>query len=338
MFYYLLKRLLYAIPIIIGVNVLTFSLFFMVNTPDDMARLRLGDKYVTPEAVARWKHSQGLDKPLFFNASTQGLHTLTDTLFFTKTLALFRFKFGLSQEGRAIQHDIYTRVWPSLALAVPTLIIGLLVNITLAILMVFFRRTYIETSGVLLCLGMMSISTLFYIIVGQFLLAKTLRLLPISGYLGGFESVRFLILPIIISVISAIGANTRWYRTLLLEELEKNYVRTARAKGLNELQILYRHILKNAMIPIVTSVVALIPLLFMGSLLMESFFGIPGLGSYTIDAIQQQDFEIVRVMVFLGTLFYIVGLILTDIVYTWIDPRISFSKARHALPSRSNTS
>jgi len=327
MLYYLFKRLLYTLPIIIGVNLLTFALFFMVNTPDDMARLRLGDKYVTPEAIARWKHNQGLDKPLFFNHDAPGLHRLTETLFFTKTVDLFRFKFGVSQDGRGISNDIATRIGPSLSLAIPSLILGLLVNITLAVLMVFFRGNYLDTGGVLLCLGMMSISTLFYIIVGQFLVAKVLQLLPISGYLDGVESLRFLLLPIIISVVSGIGANTRWYRTLFLEELEKDYVRTARAKGLNDIYILYRHILKNAMIPIVTGVVALIPLLFMGSLLMESFFGIPGLGSYTVDAIQQQDFDIVRVMVFLGTLFYILGLILTDIVYTWVDPRITF-KAR----------
>ena len=126
----------------------------------------------------------------------------------------------------------------------------------------------------------------------------------------------------VIGVIGGIGSGTRWYRTIFLEEINKDYVRTARAKGLSELRVLFRHVLKNAMIPILTGVVVVIPLLFMGSLLTESFFGIPGLGSYTIDAILAQDFSIVKAMVFLGSALYIIGLILTDISYTLVDPRI----------------
>jgi peptide/nickel transport system permease protein len=145
---------------------------------------------------------------------------------------------------------------------------------------------------------------------------------PISGYGQGLDSAKFLVLPVIIGIISAVGANTRWYRTLFLEEMGKDYVRTARAKGLPESAVLFRHVLQNALIPILTGAVVVIPLLFLGSLIVESFFGIPGLGSYTIDAINSQDFAVVRVMVFLGSLLYIVGLILTDISYTLVDPRI----------------
>jgi peptide/nickel transport system permease protein len=147
---------------------------------------------------------------------------------------------------------------------------------------------------------------------------------PISGYGGGLEAWRFLILPVLIGVVSGIGSSTRWYRTIFLEEVSKDYVRTARAKGLPETIVFFRHILRNAMIPILTGVVVVIPLLFMGSLLTESFFGIPGLGSYTIDAINAQDFAVVRSMVFIGSVLYIVGLILTDISYTLVDPRIRF--------------
>jgi peptide/nickel transport system permease protein len=168
----------------------------------------------------------------------------------------------------------------------------------------------------------MSISSLFYIISGQFLVSKLWHWVPISGYAGGIDSLRFLVLPVLIGVLGGIGASSRWYRTIFLEESGRDYVRTARAKGLSELRVLFRHVLKNAMIPILTGVVAVIPLLFMGSLLTESFFGIPGLGSYTIDAIQAQDFGVVRAMVFLGSALYIVGLILTDISYTVVDPRV----------------
>ena len=238
-------------------------------------------------------------------------------------MSLFVFNFGQADDGRDIGQDIKTRMWPSLAIAVPTLIIGLMVNITFALLMVFFRASYIDLGGVIFCVVIMSISSLFYIIGGQFLVGKLMQLVPISGYSDGLSAIKFVILPVLIGVISGIGGGSRWYRTLFLEEASKDYVRTARAKGFSELQVLFKHVLKNAMIPILTGVVVVLPTLFMGSLIIESFFGIPGLGSYTIDAIQAQDFAIVRAMVFLGSVLYIIGLVLTDLSYTLVDPRVS---------------
>ncbi|MFI3218456.1 MAG: ABC transporter permease, partial [Methylococcales bacterium] len=224
-----------------------------------------------------------------------------------------------------IGDDIQQRALPSLAVALPTLLLGLVVNISFALMMVLFRSSYLEQAGVVLCVVLMSISSLFYIIGGQFVFAKILKLVPISGYDDGLAAIKFLILPVLIGVFSGIGSGGRWYRTLFLEEVEKDYVRTARAKGLTETQTLFRHVLQNAMIPILTGVVVVLPLLFMGSLIMESFFSIPGLGSYTIDAINSQDFAIVRAMVFLGSVLYIVGLLLTDISYTLVDPRVRLS-------------
>jgi peptide/nickel transport system permease protein len=319
---YLIRRLLYAIPVLIGVNLITFLLFFGMNTPDDMARSHLGRKHVTQAAIERWKHSHGYDKPLFYNAKATGTQKFIETLFVTKSLHLFAFKFGSSDAGRNIGHDIGQRMWPSLALAVPVLLVGVLVNITFALIMVLFRGTGIDTFSVFFCVILMSISALFYIITGQFLVAKLLHLTPISGYDYGWSAIKFLILPVAIGVVGGIGVGSRWYRSLFLEEVGKDYVVTARAKGCSEWQVLYRHVLPNALIPIVTGVVVIIPSLFLGSLLMESFFGIPGLGSYMIDAISQQDYAIVRVMVFVGSVFYIIGLILTDITYTIVDPRI----------------
>ena len=321
---YLVRRLLYAIPILIGVNLITFALFFMVNTPDDMARMQLGVKRVTPEAIAKWKAERGYDKPLFINAEAAGTGVLTDTIFFTKSARMFVGDFGRSEDGRDITREITSRMGPSLAIALPTFILGLWVTVSLALLLAFFRATPLDFWGVVLCVAMMSISGLFYIIGGQFLISKLWRLAPISGYSAGLDAWKFLILPVVIGVISGIGSSTRWYRTIFLEEINKDYVRTARAKGLSELTVLFRHVLRNALIPILTGVVVVIPLLFMGSLLTESFFGIPGLGSYTIDAIQAQDFSVVRAMVFIGSVLYIAGLILTDISYTLVDPRIRF--------------
>lgn len=322
MFAYILRRILYAIPVLIGVNLITFILFFMVNTPDDMARMHLGQKHVTQAAIERWKQQHGYDKPLFINSQESGIQKFTQSLFFQKSLKLFVFDFGRSDSGRDISHDILQRMGPSLAIAIPILFLGLLANITFAMLMAFFRGTYLDLWGVVICITMMSISGLFYIIGGQFLIAKVLKLVPVSGYGDGLAAIKFVILPVLVGLIGGIGAGTRWYRTIFLEEINKDYVRTGRAKGLSEMRVLFKHVLKNAMIPILTGIVVVIPVLFMGSLVLESFFGIPGLGSYTIDAIQQQDFSIVRAMVFLGTILYIVGLILTDITYTLVDPRI----------------
>jgi len=325
MFAYLVRRVLYAIPILIGVNLLTFTLFFVVNTPDDMARMALGIKRVTPEAIEKWKQQKGYDKPLLFNGQAEGAGKLTDTIFFRKSASMFVLDFGYSDDGRSISREIQTRMWPSLAIALPTFVIGLLVAISFSLLLTLFRGTAFDTAGVAWCVFLMSISFLFYIIGGQFLASKLWHLVPISGYAGGLDGLKFVALPIIIGVAGGIGSSSRWYRTIFLEEAGKDYVRTARAKGLSELRVLFRHVLKNAMIPILTGVVAVIPLLFMGSLLTESFFGIPGLGSYTIDAIAAQDFSIVRAMVFLGSVMYIAGLILTDISYTVVDPRVRLS-------------
>ena len=321
---YIIRRILYAIPILIGVNVITFTLFFVVNTPDDMARLHLGVKRVTPEAIQKWKEERGYDKPLLYNADAEGVAKLTDTIFFQKSVKLFKFEFGRSDAGRDIGYDIRTRMWPSLAIALPVFVVGLATYISFALLMAFFRATYLDFWGVVLCVVMMSISSLFYIIGGQYLVGKVWNLVPISGYESGPSAIKFLILPIAIGIIARMGASSRWYRTIFLEEISKDYVRTARAKGLSELTVLFKHVLKNAMIPILTGVVVVIPALFLGSLIFESFFGSPGLGSYTIDAIDSQDFAIVRAMVFLGSVLYIIGLILTDISYTLVDPRVRF--------------
>ena len=319
---YLIRRILYAVPILIGVNLLTFLLFFGVNSPDNMARAQLGNKRISSVQIDQWKHLHGYDLPKFYNADQEGLNKFRLTIFFQKSLSLFNFNFGMSLEGRQISDDIRARMWPSLAIALPTLIIGVIVNISLALFAVLFRYSVFDLAGVFLCVILMSISSLFYIIAGQFLFAKWWQWFPISGYQSGWSSWRFVALPVMVGVLSGIGVGVRWYRSLFLEEMDKDYVRYARAKGLAEFIVLFKHVLKNALLPILTGLVVIIPSLFLGSLIMESFFGIPGLGSYTIDAIHAQDFEVVRVMVFIGTLLYLIGLVLTDISYALVDPRI----------------
>ena len=312
-------------PILFAINLLTFILFFIINTPDDMARMHLGQKHVTQESINHWKESRGYALPLFYDKAQSGIATFTHTLFYQKSVKLFYFDFGVSDQGRDIGYDIKHRMGPSLAIALPAFIIGLMINILGAILLVFFRDSILDVVGSIFCIVLMSISSLFYIIVGQYFFSKVMRLVPISGYDDGLIMIKFVTLPVIVSIASGLGAGVRWYRMLLLEELTKDYVKTARAKGLSEAYVLVKHVLRNALLPILTGVVVIIPSLFMGSLILESFFGIPGLGSYVIDAILQQDFAIVRAMVFLGSVLYILGLVLTDIAYVYADPRVRLS-------------
>ena len=226
---YLVRRLLYALPILLGVNVLTFLLFFVVNTPDDMARMHLGSKRVTEQAIVHWKSEHGYDKPLFCNYVASGRAALTDTIFFDKSMRMFVLDFGASDDGRDIAHEIKTRAGPSLAIALPVFVLGLLVNVSIALMMVFFRATYLDRLGVVLAVILMSISGLFYIIAGQYFLAKLWHLLPISGFASGIDSWRFVMLPVLVSIVAGMGSGTRWYRSIFLEEMSKDYVRTARA-------------------------------------------------------------------------------------------------------------
>lgn len=319
---HIIKRLLSAIPLLIGINLITLLLFFAVNSPEAVARAHLGNKHISQEQVNVWLESHGYQYPLFYNEQAKGTAAWTQTLWWQKAMPLFVFHFGMSDNGEDIDQAIKTRMWPSLALAIPLLIMGILTNIMFALFLLIFRYSLIDKIGNLLCVLIMSISPLFYIMVGQYLVARTWLWLPISGYVGGLSAWHFVLLPVIVGIVSGIGMGTRWYRSLFLEEVHQDYVRTARAKGQTEWQVLWRQVLPNALLPILTGIVVIIPSLFLGSLILESFFGIPGLGNYMLQAIQQQDYAIVRSMVFLGSVLYIIGLILTDIVYALVDPRV----------------
>ncbi len=327
---YIIRRALYAVPIVLGVVAVTFTLFFVVNSPDDMARRILGDKADSPELVEQWKREHNYHLPLFRNADAEGVGQVTNTLFFQKCARLLIFDLGRSDvSDRPVGAEIRRRMGPSLAIAVPTFLIGLLVDISTSLIIAFCRGTYLDRWGTVMCVLLMSVSSLFYIIGGQFVFAQWLKLFPISGFDWGASTPKFVFLPVLIGIVSGIGGNVRYYRTIMLEETSREYVRTARAKGLSESAVMFRHVLKNAMIPILTGAVMAIPMLFMGSLIMESFFAVPGLGSMTIAAIHAQDFAVVRSMVYIGSLLYLVGLLLTDISYTLVDPRITLGSGEN---------
>lgn len=321
---YLIRRVGYGVLILIGVNLFTFILFFTVNTPDDMARLNIGGKRVTQEQIEKWKTERGYDKPLYWNEREQGSAKATNTVFWDRSVSLFALNFGRSDAQNAIDigHEIKTRMGVSLQLAVPLFILQVIASVAFALLLVFFRHSRIDFWGVVLCVLMLSISSLFYIIVGQLMFSRMLHLVPMSGWAGGLSAVKFLMLPIGLCLLSRLGGEARLYRAMFLEEIGKDYVRTARAKGLSESVVLFRHVLKNALIPIMTSAGSYLPYVFLGSLVFESFFGIPGLGAFVIEAITGQDFAIVRSMVFLGAVLYIASNVVIDLAYTWADPRV----------------
>ena len=321
---FIVRRLGYGVLVLIGVNLATFFLFFTVNTPDDMARLNIGGKRVTQELIDKWKAERGYDKPLYVNPHRQGLEQVTETIFWERSISLFTLNFGRADAESAgdIGHEVASRMWVSLQMALPLFVLQVIASTAFALLLVMFRNSRLDFWGVVACVLMLSISSLFYIIVGQFLFSRVLKLAPISGYVAGLDAVRFLILPIGLSLLARLGGEARLYRAMFLEEIGKDYVRTARAKGLAEIVVLFRHVLRNALIPIITSAGSYLPYVFLGSLVFESFFGLPGLGAYVIEAIGKQDFAIVRTMVFVGSLLYIASYILIDVAYTWVDPRV----------------
>ena len=321
---YILRRLGHGLLVLLGVNLLTFFLFFSVNTPDDMARLNIGGKRITPEQIQKWKTERGYDKPLYWNEAKQGGEQLTETIFWERSVSLFTLQFGRADAESAgdIGTQVKSRMWVSLQLALPLFVLQLIASTLFALVLVFFRGSRIDFWGVVLCVAMLSISSLFYIVVGQFLFSRVLRLAPISGYVEGWTAWRFMLLPIGLSLLARLGTEARLYRAMFLEEMGKDYVRTARAKGLSEAVVLGRHVLRNALLPILTSAGSYLPYVFLGSLVFESFFGLPGLGAYVIEAISGQDFAIVRTMVFLGSLLYIASFIAVDIAYSVADPRV----------------
>jgi peptide/nickel transport system permease protein len=323
---YLLRRTLYGLLTVLGVIGLLFVLFFGVASPDDIARKALGER-AAPAALAQWKKNHGYDRPLFLNLEHGALDAsrYTDTLLFQQYRSLLTFDFGRSDaDDTPILERIRSGAGPSLTLALPLFVLEVLLAVALSLAVAFFRETYIDRMTAALCVLAMSLGTLIYIIAGQFLLGKLLRWFPISGFDADQLVVlwRFLGLPVAVGLAAVLGSETRFYRTVFVEEVYRDYVRTARAKGCGEAKLMFRHVLGNAMLPILSRVVTLVPFLFLGGLLLENFFGIPGLGSLTVDAINGNDLATLRALVFVSALLLIAAQLVLDVAYTLVDPRV----------------
>lgn len=315
---YIIRRVLYGILVVFGVILFLFVLFFAASSPDDIARQAVGEKAM-PEVIEQWKVNHGYHLPIW-----PGPGHFQDNLLVDHVRKMLTLDFGRSDADEVlISQRIKAGALPSFLLTLPIFVIGLVLSIIISLFVAFFRETYIDKMGVALSVLAMSIATLLYIIGGQFLIGKLLRWFPVSGFDPTPSVVwRFLALPVLVGVASSLGSSVRFYRTVFVEEIYKDYVRTARAKGAGEMRIMGAHVLRNSLVPILTQVVMAIPFLFTGSLLLEAGFGIPGLGAVTFEAIQANDFSTLRAMVFLGSLLFILGQILTDISYTLVDPRI----------------
>jgi peptide/nickel transport system permease protein len=332
---YLVRRLLYAPVIIAGVMLVTFVIFFVVQKPEMMARTILG-KRATPQSTYAWLHTRGYDKPLFLNVgqkrnapdgqpyASQGMF---DTIFFNQLWKLATFDLGVSDvTGRELNQVFKEGAVPSLALMLPAYFTGFVMAVGLALHLVFVRNSALDTAGVFTCVALMSIPPMVYIIFGQAVIALGLNYFPAFGFdMKGWNAARFLMLPVALIVVMHLGYDTRLYRAIFLEEMGQDYVRTALAKGVSGSRLLLVHVLKNGMIALITLVVAHLPLLILGSLLVENFFGIPGLGNLLVSAIQTSDLAVVRATTFLTSILYIIGLTITDICYALVDPRIRLS-------------
>jgi len=312
---YVIRRLLSVVPITIGVMLITFFVFRVVG---GNPAYRIAGKNATPARIAQISHERGYDKPLFLNFR-QFPTQLLDAQFPQLCSNLLRLDFGRSfVTKQRVSTMLREGVGPSLCVTTPLFFIELFLGFGLALLAAYYRNTWIDRSLVLLSVMGMSISSLVYIMLAQYWLASVWRLFPVWG----FESPRYLILPVLVGVIAGVGGELRFYRTVMLDEMYQDYVRTARAKGVSSRGILFHHVLRNALIPILTNVIIAIPFLYTGALLLENFFGIPGLGRLTVMALFNFDDDVVFATTFIGSIMFVLFNALTDIAYTWADPRI----------------
>lgn len=307
---YVLKRLAEVIPTTIGILLLTFMLFNVVG--GSPAEVILG-KNATAESIAAFNHKWGYDEPLIWSADSQFVNFIG---------SLAKGDLGYSIEMDEPVKDVLMRgVGPSLSLTVPILAGGTIVALMLAMLSAAFRGGNVDKAVLVCSTVLMSVNYVVWVLLGQFLLSYKAEIFPVWGYKNAF----YLVLPVLIGILSSLGTDVRFFRTAILDESYKPYVLTARSKGLSRTAVMMRHILPNAMIPIVTYVSLSIPWLFTGSLLLESFFGIPGLGSVSINAIHSADMAVVRAVVVLGALLYQFVNLATDLLYAALDPRVRFA-------------
>lgn len=306
---YIIRRILYMIPILFGIALVVFLLFNVVG--GDPVLIMVG-RHASPEMIASLHHELGLDRPLYYQ-------------FFDFCKQIVTFDYGRSFSTKQDVMTMIRQAAPvSFVLAAPAFFLSVVVAISLSLFVAFWRGTWIDRSIVIFAVFMISLPSLAYILFGQYLLAYKLDWFPISGYESSFpQFISYIALPSLILIALSIGGELRFYRTVMLDEINQDYIRTARSKGLGERTVMFKHVLKNAMIPIITNVVIEIPLLITGSLLLENFFAIPGMGAQIVDAFNTSDLPVIKANVMVLSILYMVFNLLTDVLYSVVDPRVA---------------
>jgi len=322
MWSYIARRILWTIPIVLGVVLITFTLFSLVSK--DPARIYAG-KYATPEVLASVRHKMGLDRPLWLNfraAHDQGVTGLVDSQFFD--VLLFRFPPSMRYE-RPVGQLFWSKAPVSLAIQLPVFIIELGLQLVLALFVASHRGQWPDYLTTFLAILGMSVPALSIYLGAQWLFGAHWRIFPVAGWGVGFYAVQFAVLPILVSVLGGIGGGTRFYRTVVLEEINTDYVRTAHSKGVSSREVLLTHVLRNVMIPVLTNTVVALPGLFMGALILERLFQIPGVGGLLVESVFNEDRTVVMALTYVSSIIYCVLLLATDILYAMVDPRVSLA-------------
>ncbi len=306
---YIIRRLLYTIPVVFGVLVLTFTLFTVVG--GDIS-VEIAGKDASRQTIEEIRQEYGLNKPLFFSRDSQFVSHFKNAL---------TFNFGRARDRELVIDKIKRGVGPSLALTVPIFFGVVIISVCLSLVVAFVRGTVWDVAAVVICVVGMSIPYLSFILFGQYFLAYKWGFFPVF-FSSELSMARNVALPVLIGIAAGLGGNLRFYRTVMLDQMQNDYVRTAFAKGLTRRRVLFKHVLKNAMIPVITRVVLAIPFLFLGSLLLERFFGIPGIGYLMVEAIGSRDYFVIGAMTYIGAILFVVFNLITDICYVLVDPMV----------------
>jgi peptide/nickel transport system permease protein len=308
---YVIRRLWQMIPTIFGVILLIFLLFNWVG--GDPAQVLAG-KISNPEQIANIRRQLGVDQPVWYQL-------------WVFIQQVFTFDFGRSwSTNEEVSHILLTRVGPTLTIMLPCVVIETCLAVVFAVMVAYVRGTLTDRLIMITCTVAMSVSFLVYIIVFQWLFGFILGWFPVQGWSESFwkNLTSYAPLPIMLAIFVGLAPELRLYRSFFLDEINQDYVRTARAKGVPERKVMMKHVLRNAMIPILTNVAIYLPGVFVGSFLLEVFFSIPGLGREIVTAVNRSDFPVIKaVTVYLAVITMFINL-LVDVMYKLVDPRVSF--------------
>ncbi|MCR9140685.1 MAG: ABC transporter permease [bacterium] len=323
---YIIRRLLYFVPVWFGVFLITFGIFHL-RDPLTVAAVQLPQAPI--DRLQAWVRNHNYHLPRFINLPEDALIERADgrvhsefaerglfySQFFLSLGDLLRFDLGVDRTRKPIAQSLRERIGPTLSIMAPALILTAFFSLIIALFSAYLKGTSFDRAIVFAGIAMLSVALPVYILAAQYLFGRVLPVVPIYGHV---------LLPILIAVFAAIGGQVRFYRSVFLEQMGLDYVRTARAKGVPEAAILKDHILRNSWIPILTQVALSVPFLITGSVLLEQFFGVPGMGDFLYAALVSQDFQVIKVLVYLGSFFYMLSALATDLLYAAVDPRISF--------------